>query len=220
MRITCPRCGHSREVADDRLPQGDIRVTCPLCRQHFPLLPEEKKPSAGEKKENSVFSPINPPMPPPPGEDFRHPIAGLSPAGFWLRVVAALIDSAIAGLLQMGLVVLFMAVLQQLEGVLGAGHDETWKNAVTMLYGLVTGIAYYVFFTGHCGQTPGKMALRIKVVRDDGAELGYGRALIRETAGKFLSAALFGFGYLMVAFTRRKQGLHDKLAGSMVIKIN
>ncbi|MEJ2201726.1 MAG: RDD family protein, partial [Desulfuromonadaceae bacterium] len=84
---------------------------------------------------------------------------------------------------------------------------------------LVVWVSYFVFFTGYCVQTPGKMLLRIKVIRTSGAEIGYGRAFLREVPGKFLSAILFGIGYLMVAFDERKQGLHDRIADTFVIKL-
>jgi uncharacterized RDD family membrane protein YckC len=80
-------------------------------------------------------------------------------------------------------------------------------------------VAYYVFFTGYCGQTPGKMALRIKVIRTNGMEIGYGKAALREVLGKFVSGILLGIGYLMVAFDLQKQGLHDKIADTYVIKL-
>ena len=90
---------------------------------------------------------------------------------------------------------------------------------VTWLFTTVLSLAYYVIFTGSCGQTLGKMALRIKVIRKDGGDLGYGGAALRETIGKFVSGIILGIGYLMVAFDERKQGLHDKIAGSYVIKL-
>ena len=80
-------------------------------------------------------------------------------------------------------------------------------------------MVYYVFFTGYCGQTPGKMAIRVKVIRTDGSEIGYGRAFLREVPGKFLSGLILGIGYLMIAFDAQKQGLHDKIADTYVIKL-
>jgi uncharacterized RDD family membrane protein YckC len=63
------------------------------------------------------------------------------------------------------------------------------------------------------------MALRIKVIRTNGMEIGYGKAALREVLGKFVSGILLGIGYLMVAFDLQKQGLHDKIADTYVIKI-
>jgi uncharacterized RDD family membrane protein YckC len=63
------------------------------------------------------------------------------------------------------------------------------------------------------------MAVRVKVIRTDGTEIGYVRAFLREVVGKFLSKLLLGIGYLMVAVDSRKQGLHDKIADTYVIKL-
>ena len=63
------------------------------------------------------------------------------------------------------------------------------------------------------------MALGIKVIRTSGMDIGYGRAFLREVPGKFLSGILFGIGYLMVAFDEKKQGLHDRIADTYVIKL-
>jgi len=78
---------------------------------------------------------------------------------------------------------------------------------------------YSVFFIGYCGQTPGKMVTRIKVVRSDGSEVGFGAAIFRELVGKFISTLLLGCGYLMVLFDEKNQGLHDKIADTWVIKL-
>jgi len=92
-------------------------------------------------------------------------------------------------------------------------------NMVIWLFGASISITYAVFFTGYCGQTPGKMALRIKVIRTDGSQPSYGRAALREVLGKFVSSILLGIGYLMVIFDSQKQGLHDKIADTYVIKL-
>ncbi len=63
------------------------------------------------------------------------------------------------------------------------------------------------------------MAIRVKVIRTDGSEIGYGRAFLREVPGKFLSGLILGIGYLMIAFDAQKQGLHDKIADTYVIKL-
>ena len=222
MRITCLHCGHTEEVNEERLPAGAIRVTCPLCRQRFPLDMDKKwpVPATGEDIEKTAPRPPTAPTESPPAASQQEPPPSRPFAGFWIRAAAALVDSVAVGLLQVGMALLFTAVLQRLETILAAGFHANLVHTWAMLFTFVIGIAYYVFFTGYCGQTPGKMALRIQVVRDGGGEVGYGRALLRETVGKFLSAALFCVGYLMVAFTRRKQGLHDQLAGTLVVKVN
>ena len=137
-------------------------------------------------------------------------------AGFWLRVVASLLDSVVVVILQVvcGFV---LSASGSLVGGLGNGNGS--MAVLIWLFTTVLGLAYYIIFTGSCGQTLGKMALRIKVIHKDGGDLGYGRAALRETIGKFISGIILGIGYLMVAFDERKQGLHDRIASSYVIKL-
>ena len=79
-------------------------------------------------------------------------------------------------------------------------------------------IAYHVVLVGGCGQTLGKMALGITVIRrDDGGIPGYGRAALR-CLGGFLSLASFGLGYMGIVFTEERRGLADLLAGTRVIE--
>jgi uncharacterized RDD family membrane protein YckC len=147
-----------------------------------------------------------------------HPALPPSPAGFWVRVVAALVDGFLVVLVQGLFVLLLGGAIFLLTGSIDADENTLIAGVVT-LAGMLVGAGYYVFFTGYCGQTPGKMAIRVKVVRSDGSNIGYGRALLREIPGKFLSSILFGIGYLMVALDPQKQGLHDKIADTLVVKI-
>ena len=77
---------------------------------------------------------------------------------------------------------------------------------------------YYWLFTGLKGQTPGKMAVGIKVIDAGGNVPGLGRAALRETVGKIISAIPLFLGYFWVAWDPKKQGWHDKLAGTYVTK--
>jgi uncharacterized RDD family membrane protein YckC len=67
------------------------------------------------------------------------------------------------------------------------------------------------------GQTFGKMALKIKVVNEDGTPLDYRKAFLR-WLGYFLCDLTFYIGYLWAAFDPHKQGLHDKVCKTVVIR--
>jgi len=137
-------------------------------------------------------------------------------AGFWIRFVACLLDSLILGAVQFGIGLAFGLA----DGaIIGGDSDSFALGLVTWLCSTVVGVTYYIFFTGYNGQTPGKMVLRIQVVRTDGTPMTYGRAFLREVVGKFVSALILGIGYLMAGFDRNKQGLHDRIAGTYVIKL-
>ena len=127
-----------------------------------------------------------------------------------------MLDSFLLAAVQFALTLLIGLII----GMLGMTTDgDPAINMVLWLFGASLSIGYAVFFIGYCGQTPGKMALRIKVIRTDGSQLSYGRAALREVLGKFISSILLGIGYLMVAFDNQKQGLHDKIADTYVIKL-
>jgi uncharacterized RDD family membrane protein YckC len=66
------------------------------------------------------------------------------------------------------------------------------------------------------GATLGKMALGLRVTDVAGRRIGFGRASGRFFA-KFLSALILMIGYVMAGLTRRKQGLHDMIAGCLVV---
>ncbi len=125
--------------------------------------------------------------------------AGTGYAGFWRRLVAVIVDAIILGVVQ--------GILVLATGLAPAG-----------IYLVnVTGIAYYIGFWAWRGQTPGKMALGVKIVRADGSPIGFGRSILRYI-GYIASAIILGIGFLMIAFDRRKQGLHDKIAGTYVVR--
>lgn len=131
--------------------------------------------------------------------------------GFWARTGAALIDL----LLQLAIVTpLSMAVYGQYmvpEGRFFAGPADILINVVLPAAAV---IAFWIYKAA----TPGKMAVRARIVdASTGAAMGRGQAVLRYVA-YFVSLLPFGLGYLWVAFDRRKQGWHDKIAGTVVVR--
>jgi uncharacterized RDD family membrane protein YckC len=129
-------------------------------------------------------------------------------AGFWRRVGASILDSLIVS-----------AVTQALSTLAGYTQNDTVISLIAIV-SFVLSLAYYIYFIGNKGQTPGKMILRIKVVRLDGvSKVGYGKAFIREVLGKFVSSIAFMFGYFWMIWDKKKQTWHDKMAKTVVVKI-
>jgi uncharacterized RDD family membrane protein YckC len=89
---------------------------------------------------------------------------------------------------------------------------------VVVAMGVVLHVVYHVAFVGGCGQTPGKMALGIAVVRRDGERAGYGRAMVR-CLGGMLSVLTLGLSSLGVLLTRERRGFGDWLAGTRVVRV-
>ena len=86
---------------------------------------------------------------------------------------------------------------------------------------MLLSFGYYVFLIGYKGQTIGKMALGIKVVNLNNTQThpDYVHAFLREIVGKLISAAVLLLGYIWVIFDKNKQAWHDKIAGTVVIKL-
>jgi len=123
--------------------------------------------------------------------------------GFLTRALALIIDGIIVGI-----------VGGILNGILFGG-DLVRGNGLSTLLGL----AYYVYFWssyGH-GQTLGNRALGIRVVKTDGSELSLTDAFIRYV-GLILSFLCLFIGVIWVAFDANKQGWHDKIANTYVVK--
>jgi uncharacterized RDD family membrane protein YckC len=140
------------------------------------------------------------------------------PGALWRRSLARLLD-AIVGALVWTLTSMWVVILAW-----GSRRGPLELREVALLALMLLGLGatlhvlYHVAFIGGCGQTPGKMALGIAIVRRDGARAGYMRALIRCLAGAITTAAL-GLPSVGVLFTRERRGLADVVAGTRVIRV-
>lgn len=131
-------------------------------------------------------------------------------AGFWIRVLAYLIDAVILIVGGMLLAVLSGGAIIDIEA------QET--VGITDFLSLIIGLAYFIGFEASGMQaTPGKKALGLIVTDMQGQRISYARAAGRYF-GKILSGLILLIGYIMVAFTEKKQGLHDLLASTLVVK--
>jgi uncharacterized RDD family membrane protein YckC len=95
-------------------------------------------------------------------------------------------------------------------------YEGNWSflNVAVFLLNMI----YFTFFLGTRGQTPGKMICGLKVIRIDGSPVSYGQAAVR-TLGYYLNHFTLCIGFLWVAIDPRKQGFHDKIAGTYEIRV-
>jgi len=140
-------------------------------------------------------------------------------AGFWIRYVANIIDGFLIGILFfiIGIIIgIIIIAVNGLEAVKGF-HLSKGADIAVRIIGMVVGWIYFVWMTKKYQATLGKKAVGIKVMSDKSEELTLGRVILRETIGKLISAIILYIGYIMVGFTKRKQALHDKIAGTVVV---
>ncbi len=140
-------------------------------------------------------------------------------AGFWIRFLALTLDNLIVGVvLGLGSLVLTLLVGYLLKE--NSAHPSTafviFSIVITILR-IILQLGYFIVLTNKRQATIGKRLLGLRVVREDGRPLSLGKIILRETIGKLVSGIIIGVGYLMVAFTKKKQALHDIMSGSVVI---
>ena len=166
-----------------------------------------------------------PAAPPPPVWDARPSGALIGrPAGFWIRAVALLIDalilSVIFGVLGGILAALTAFSIEDLENITDAEAMAAGGFGVTLgVIMIVVAWLYEAILTSSAsGATWGKQAMGLRILRSDGVRLSFGRATARYFSKSIVTPLLPLFiGYLLAAFTRRKQALHDFIADTVVV---
>ena len=131
---------------------------------------------------------------------------------FPLRCGALLIDYiALVSLVVAGTLVARM---------LGGGARAAGNSAETagLLLAVFIAILNLGVLPGLTGLTLGKWATGLRIERNDGGPIGIGRALLRHFVGYPLSFALLGLGFLLAAVTVHGRGLHDMIAGTIVVR--
>lgn len=119
-------------------------------------------------------------------------------ADFGPRIIAAIIDG------------LVLAVIGGI--VSGFAGNAGWG------VGILTQLAYqWYFLTRQDGQTPGKRIMNLKVIKVDGSPITDTDAIVR-TVGYYINSAILMIGWLIALFDSNRQGLHDKLASTYVVK--
>ncbi len=145
------------------------------------------------------------------------PVAGAGYGGFWIRVVAAIIDAIILRVVVAPVSMAFggLGMAGMMTGLPHTGL-ALLGGGVTLILLIFGSWLYEAFMESSSYQaTVGKMIFGMKVTDLNGNRISFANATGRHFA-KWLSGMILGIGYIMVAFTERKQGLHDLLAGTLV----
>lgn len=156
---------------------------------------------------NAYSAPPPPQFAPNPSSYGASPNAGMIDqsqlVGFWPRVGAYILDAIILGIVGF--------VIGLLLGIL---HLAGLANIVS----IILGIGYFGYFwTQRNGQSIGMSALNIRVVREDGQPITWGTAIIRYIV-LFIGFVVIFLGVLWVIWDPKKQGWHDKAAGTVVVR--
>ena len=140
-------------------------------------------------------------------------------AGFWFRTLAAIVDSLLCQIAAVLLVVpLGFALGASMAGKSTPSEIETAAQTMGFVVGFLINWLWFTLAESSNWQASiGKKMVGLKVTDENGDRISFGKANARYWS-KILSALIFFVGFLMVAFTGKKQGLHDKIAGTIVVK--
>ena len=132
-------------------------------------------------------------------------------AGFWIRFAAALIDTLV-------FLLVFSLPLTLIYGSDYWASDELvsgfWDIFLTYIAPIFITVWFWTKFLG----TPGKMALRLRVVdAQTGKAISTPKAIGRYL-GYYVSMLPLFLGFIWIGIDKKKQGFHDKLAGTVVVR--
>jgi uncharacterized RDD family membrane protein YckC len=197
-------------------------VRCNLCKQLVPLEPVIRYGSM------TICPDCTEPF-------FAQIREGLAPdlkaiyGGFWIRFGAYMIDMVILFFLRIPLQIAWQiySISMMSSITRPARYPGLFPFGATQAFWITYGFyvllmflisfGYFVFFVGRYGATPGKMAVKLRIVRADRSKVSYWRAVAR-----YFAQALTGFtmylGYIMAAFDSEKRALHDYICDTRVIK--
>lgn len=133
-------------------------------------------------------------------------------APFSLRCGALLVDYT--------LVVAIVASATLFARTLGGSISMTGEATLGLGYlsSLVVLLINFLVLPVFTGTTVGKWATGLRIERQNGEPLGFGRATLRHTIGYLVSLLTFGLGFLFAAFDAEGRALHDRIAGTIVVR--
>lgn len=202
----CPACGQSTGAAS-ATPRG------------IPIAPGSFNPQLEAPPVSGETVPPSPAYPTPGAVEQR-----LGYAGFWLRLVAYIIDYII-----LNIAFSFVSLPMMVHTGLGQwiGHPPQTPEEMAMFFGAFAKIGVLAFFvtwlyfalleSSSWQATIGKKTLGLEVTDLAGRRISFARATGRYF-GKIISALIFMIGFIMAGFTEKKQALHDIIAGCLVLR--
>lgn len=202
--MRCPRCGYKLSPFEDE---------CPACRGgHQTVAAPWVCSGCGARNPNDVKACRECGA----ARVSKRSVADARLATFSRRLIAQLIDGVVV-LLVVGATVLTGLAISPEWGLGGQSFLGLTVNQFVLVSGVTVGVLYHTSFVALGGATIGKLVLSMAVVRTTGEPVGWWEALVRAVA-LFASLITLGLIFLLIVRDRTNQGLHDKLADTMVVR--
>jgi len=131
--------------------------------------------------------------------------------GFWSRMLASMVDTVL-------LTLVIIPVMLALYGSAYWEDERLFKGYGGVLFEWILPIIAVLIFWQVKQSTPGKMLIGAKIVDATTGENPQPAQLIVRYVGYYVSLLGFGLGFIWIAFDKRKQGWHDKMAGTVVVR--
>lgn len=204
--VYCSKCGTEISAAT---------AFCPTCGQPTP----SSTPAA-----RAVVSPSVPGQIAYSAPAYR---AGVQYAGFWLRFVAYLIDSMVASVAFVILLIPILVFSGAMAAIGRLSNGEDPGDVAALVVSILAGVAllaagawlYYALLESSSWQgTIGKKALSLKVTDMSGNPVTFGRASGRFFARFITELIPLRIGYILAGFTEKKQAIHDMIASCLVVR--
>jgi len=199
----CPKCGKETDAS------GQFCQWCGAPIDAVPAAPAVMaSPEAEEEPEIGVYAGL--------GRRFVAFIVDIILIALFGIIVVAFFNQA-NGIMYLYYLVALHAPISSLTE---AGTPIAALGPIVASVGLLVVVVpwlYYAGFESSRGQaTPGKVLMRLEVTDLEGNRISFARATLR-FFGKFISTLIIFIGFLMIGFTKKRQGLHDKIAGCLVL---
>lgn len=216
----CPFCGASLGPSKGPAPPA------PAPPPKAPAPPAPPAHAAAPPPPRPSMPPAAPPLPPAaPGLPHSappvapHAAGALNYAGFGVRFVAAIIDSLLLSALMIPFIIIVAVFMMRMQTT-----GEPSPLAMIAIFAsyfliMVISVLYQLIFIGKKGATPGKKFMKLRVTFPDGQyPIGIGKAFLR-MIGYMISGLICYIGFLMIIFDKEQhRALHDKIAGTVVIR--
>jgi uncharacterized RDD family membrane protein YckC/DNA-directed RNA polymerase subunit M/transcription elongation factor TFIIS len=205
--LSCPRCG-SQYAIEGR--PSEISIDCDSCGHTFTKRKRNKQDRmrSAQRKDSLTVIPSA-----VSANSGRMPaFSSVRYAGFWIRLCAAFIDMVV--------MIIPVSLVSVLYRAATPVYDEFEFFIVSVMDLFINAVIWWIYHavleSSAWQGTVGKKTLGLKVTNLYGNRISFGHAAGRYFA-KFLSCTVLFIGYLMVGWTAKKQGLHDMLAGTLVV---
>lgn len=201
---------------------GDLAAAAHVAEPRTPPPPQEEE----DEEEAVMLSPLLEDEEEEDPADLAAPIEAMAPrpsvmpahtasaipAGFWIRLLAILIDGFILGLF-------WELVGHTRAGVQMGGSMLNPQRALAgfLEWGALVQAAYFIGMHAALGQTVGKLALGLQVVNDDCSRISFPKAVLRYLMW-LVSGMILMIGFIMAAFDEQKRALHDRVCHTLVVK--